>query len=240
MKIIVNGAAGRMGQILCRKIEADPALTLTAACDRQEGYPVLGEITAEADMIIDFSNHASTEELTAYAAKRNMPLVIATTGRTPEEEEMVKACAKTVPVFSAANMSVGVAVLCQLAKSVLHTFPGAEIEIVETHHDRKVDVPSGTALMCAKALKEERPESDILVGRHENGRRDPMDISIHSLRYGNETGTHTVIFSCGNETLELTHRAGDRELFADGALAAAKFLNGKSAGLYGMQDMVEV
>ncbi len=240
MRIIVNGAAGRMGGIICRMIEEDPELVLAAACDRCDGFPCVSDITAPADVLIDFSSHEATRELAQYAAGRGIPLVIATTGRTAEEDEVVKACAKNVAVFCSANMSVGVALLCELVKKAAHTFPAAEIELIERHHDRKLDVPSGTALMLANAVCEERPNSRIVVGRHENGRRSPEDIGIHSLRLGNEVGTHEVIFSCGNETVTVTHRAEDRALFADGALAAARFIAGKPAGLYSMKDIVGI
>lgn len=239
MKIIVNGAGGRQGSILCRKIEENPEHTLVAACSRRAQSPSISQIHESADVIIDFSSHEATEELTQYAQQRRIPLVIATTGRTDAEESMVHACARHIPVFSSANMSIGIALMCQLAKNTINAFPSAEIEIIECHHNRKVDVPSGTALMCARTIQQERPESHLVIGRHENGRRDPMDIGIHSLRYGNETGTHRIIFSCGNETLELTHRAEDVALFTDGALAAAEFIVKQPAGLYGMKDMLE-
>ncbi len=238
MKIIVNGATGRLGSILCKKIQENPEHTLVAACSRS-GVS-LSAVTEPADVIIDFSNHECTEALTAYAATHKIPVVIATTGRTEQEEALVQNCAEQVAVFSSANMSIGIALLCSLAKNVVKTFPSAEIEIVECHHHKKLDVPSGTALMCAKSIQQERPESRLVIGRHEYGRREPMDIGIHSLRYGREVGTHTIIFSCGDETLELCHRAEDVALFTDGALAAAKFIIGKSAGLYGMKDILEV
>lgn len=240
IKVIVNGATGRQGRILCQKIKEDPEYTLVAACSKRAESPSISEIQEPADVIIDFSNHEATKELTEYAAQRKIPVVIATTGRTAEEEDMVHACARQVPVFSSANMSVGIAKMCQIAKDVIKTFPSAEVEIIECHHNRKVDVPSGTALMCANTIRQERPESELVIGRHENGRRNPTDIGIHSLRYGNESGTHRIIFSCGNETLELCHRAEDVALFTDGALAAAKFLMEQPAGLYGMKDMLEV
>lgn len=240
MKIIVNGATGRLGRILCQKIQESPEHTLVAACSRRESTPSLSDIREPADVIIDFSNHESTQLLTQYAAAQKIPVVIATTGRTAQEEDMVRACAEHVAVFSSANMSIGIALMCSLAKNVMKTFPSAEVEIIECHHNRKLDVPSGTALMCAHAIQQERPESKLVIGRHEYGRRNPTDIGIHSLRYGKEVGTHTMIFSCGNETLELCHKAEDVALFTDGALAAAKFIVEKPAGLYGMKDILEV
>lgn len=240
MNIIINGATGRIGSILCRKIAEDANHTLVAGCSKGPSTPSLSDIHQTADVIIDFSNHEATADLTAYAITNKIPVVIATTGRTTDEENLVTECARHVPVFSAANMSVGIALMCQLAKNVMKVFPDAEVEIIECHHDRKLDVPSGTALLCANTIQQMRPESRILIGRHEYGRRDPMDIAIHSLRYGNETGTHRILFSCGNETFELCHQAEDIALFADGALAAAEFLVGKPAGLYGMKDILEV
>ena len=240
MNILVNGAAGTMGRVLCQKIQAHPEHTLTAACSRRQGFPDLSSVTAPADVLIDFSHHEATEELTRYAAKRHIPLVTGTTGRTPEEEALLDACAARIPVFSAANFSLGVALLCQLSKAVLNVFPDAEVEIVECHHHQKADVPSGTALLCAKTIQEQRPGSKLVIGRQENGLRTPLEIGIHSLRCGLEPGTHTLLFSCGAETLELKHSAVDRSLFADGALAAAAFLLGKPAGHYGMRDLMEV
>ncbi len=240
MRIIVNGATGRIGRLLCSAIEADPEHVLTAACSNKDLSKKLLNIGETADVIIDFSNHQATEDVTRFAMEKKIPVVIGTTGQTPEEMQMIRECAQAVPVFFAANMSIGVALLCELAKNVMRVFPAAELEIIECHHDQKLDVPSGTALMCAKAVQQMRPESKIVLGRQEQGLRDPKEIAIHSLRYGKEVGTHTMIFSCGNETLELCHKAEDRALFADGALAAARFIVGQAAGLYGMGHLMEV
>ena len=118
------------------------------------------------------------------------------------------------------------------------TFPEADIEIVEKHHNRKLDIPSGTALMLAGSIKKVRNTAEFVIGRHENGKRRPEEIGIHSLRYGNEVGTHEIIISNGNETITLKHEAENRSLFAEGALKAAAFLIGKPAGLYSMKDMI--
>ena len=135
-------------------------------------------------------------------------------------------------------MSIGIAVLADLARRAAAAFPTADIEIVEIHHNQKLDVPSGTALLLAKSIQNVRKNATLLIGRHENGKRTAQEIGIHSLRLGNEVGTHEVLISTGNEVITLKHEAKNRALFADGALAAAAWLIGRPAGLYSMQDMM--
>ena len=146
---------------------------------------------------------------------------------------------ETIPVFFSANMSVGIAVLADIAKRAAEAFPEADIEIIERHHNRKMDIPSGTALMLANALRGVRENAVFNIGRHENGKRTVEEIGIHSLRYGNEVGTHEIIISNGNETITLKHEAENRALFAEGALKAAAFLCGKGPGLYTMKEMLQ-
>ena len=136
-------------------------------------------------------------------------------------------------------MSLGIAVLTDLVKKAVIMFPEADVEIVEMHHNRKLDVPSGTALMLADAVKSQRPDAVYNIGRPEGGKRDPKEIGIHSLRMGNEVGTHTVYINTGNEVLTLTHQAESRAVFADGALKAAEFLIQQQPGLYGMKEMLQ-
>ena len=237
MQIILNGAAGRMGTAL-RKMAGEQ---IVAAVDPYgEGFlPDLAEYTGEADCIIDFSNHAGTQQLLSYACSRKLPVVICTTGHTPEELDMIDKASAEIPVFRSGNMSVGIALLVSLAKQTAQMFPDADIEIVESHHNQKLDVPSGTALMLAKAVQQARPESHLLVGRHENGKRTKEEIGIHSLRMGNTVGIHEVIVNTGTQVITLKHEAQDRSLFAEGALAAAAFIAGKAPGLYNMEDMVK-
>lgn len=244
MKIIINGAGGRMGKALTAMIQsgcrgAELAGSVDAYVTGDGIVPTLQECTAPADCIIDFSNHAGTQALTHYAAAQGIPVVIATTGHTPEELEMIRQAAQSVPVFHSGNMSLGIALLTQLAKQTAQMFPDADIEIVESHHNQKLDVPSGTALMLARAVQEARPDSNLLVGRHENGKRTRQEIGIHSLRMGNTVGIHEVIINTGTQIITLKHEAQDRALFAEGALAAAAFLMGKEPGLYTMNDIVK-
>ena len=240
MKFIVNGAGGRMGKALRAMIApSDLAAAVDPFVQGDGMIATLDAFDGEADCIIDFSNHAGTESLMAYAKAKQLPVVVATTGHTEEELACIKEAAKTIPVFYSGNMSVGIALLTRLARQTAAMFPNADIEIVESHHNQKLDVPSGTALMLAKAVKDARPEAEFLVGRHENGKRTKQEIGIHSLRMGNTVGIHEVIVNTGTQIITLKHEAQDRSLFAEGALAAAEFLATQSAGLYNMDDMVK-
>ena len=234
MNILVCGAAGHMGQILCDQIEQSEDMTVCARI----GHCNRIEYDGTVDCVIDFSNHAATGMLLDYCMEKGCPVVIATTGQTEEEKERIRAAAEVIPVFFAANMSVGIALLAELAERAARMFPDADIEIVERHHNRKLDVPSGTALMLANRIADVREGSELVIGRHENGKRRPQEIGIHSLRLGNEVGTHEIVISDGRETITLRHEAENRSLFAGGALAAARFLVGHSAGLYNMQSML--
>ena len=242
MRVIINGAGGRMGKALTAMIEKSPDIQIAGLVDAfvqgQGMVATLGQC-AQADCIIDFSNHAGTKELMDYAVEKKLPVVVCTTGHTDEELRYISAAAEKVAVFHSGNMSVGIALLTRLAKQTAAMFPDADIEIVESHHNQKLDVPSGTALMLAKAVKEARPESEFLVGRHENGKRKKQEVGIHSLRMGNTVGIHEVIVNTGTQIITLKHEAQDRSLFAEGALTAAAFLTLQSAGLYDMKDLVK-
>lgn len=248
MKILLNGRYGFMGRevaALCEKgyrgaalaIGVDPSMDDSAdgSCVRS-----LAEIpSAEGmDCAVDFSHHTCAPALLAYCKEHHLAAVIATTGHTPEEKEAILAAAKEIPVFYSGNMSLGVALLIELAKKAALTMQDAQIEIVETHHIRKLDAPSGTALMIADAITSVRPETYAHSGRTGQGKRDANEIGIHSLRMGNVVGIHEVSVATENQTITLRHEAHNRALFAEGALAAAEFLIGKPAGLYTMDDIV--
>lgn len=244
MKIIINGAGGRMGKALRAMIDSGCRGAVWAAsvdpyAAGEEMLPALTEFDGNADCIIDFSNHAGTHGLLEYAVEHKLPVVIATTGHTEEELAEIRAAAQQIPVFHSGNMSLGIAVLTQLVHKAVMMFPDADVEIVESHHNQKLDVPSGTALMLAHAVQDARPESNLLVGRHENGKRTGQEIGIHSLRMGNTVGIHEVIINTGTQIITLKHEAQDRALFAEGALAAAAFIIEKTPGLYNMDDIVE-
>lgn len=246
MKIIINGSNGRMGKAVARFIEQDGDMTAVAFVDVNNVaasddpiYEKLSDFTGEADCIIDFSHHTCTEGLLEYAVSRNIPTVICTTAHTDEEKAMIKAASEKIPVFFSANMSLGIAVMNDICKTAAKMFPGANIEIIEKHHNQKLDVPSGTALLLADGIKSVRPTAVYNVGRHENGKRTDEEIGIHSLRMGNVIGEHEVIINTGTQTLSIKHEAHDRSLFAEGAISAAKFLYGKAAGFYDMTDVIK-
>ncbi len=237
MNIIVHGSTGRMGTILS-DIITSPDSGYTLAAGIAPSATALKDFQGEADCVIDFSSHTATKGLTDWCVEHNIPVVIATTGHTDDEKAAISEAAAKIPVFFASNTSVGVAVLASLARQAAAMFPDADIEIIERHHNQKKDVPSGTALTLANAIVQARPDAQLLVGRHENGQRTQREIGIHSLRYGNEVGTHEIVISNGSETLTLKHEAENRSLFARGALAAAAFLASQQPGLYGMSDLV--
>ena len=246
MKILIHGSTGRMGKILCDLLNAGyNGLELAAKVSPEETsdpanyvFTSLAEVDCDVDGVIDFSHHTAVGGLMDFCIAKNLPVVVATTGHTPEEKEIIAEASKKIPVFFSANMSIGVALLAELAKKAASVFPEANIEIVEKHHNQKLDVPSGTALLLAHRIQEALTDTVLLVGRHENGKRTAKEIGIHSLRLGNEVGTHEIIIATGAETITLKHEAENRSLFANGALAAAKFLKGKPAGLYSMQNII--
>ena len=246
MKVLIHGSTGRMGTILCNLLQAGyPGLELAAQVSPEAVsdpancvFTSLAEVNCPVECVIDFSHHTAVGGLLEFCAEKNLPVVVATTGHTPEEKALIADAAKKIPVFFSANMSIGVALIAELAKKAAAVFPDADIEIVEKHHNQKLDVPSGTALLLAHKIQEVREDSVLLVGRHENGKRTTKEIGIHSLRMGNEVGTHEIIIATGSETVTIKHEAENRSLFANGALAAAAFLGGKEAGLYSMANIV--
>ena len=239
MRYLIHGATGRMGRMMLQTLADKRPETEICEVALDGTYTKLSDVPGKVDCIIDFSNHAATKELTAYAASVGAPLVIATTGHTDEELSAIHAAAEKIPVFLSYNYSIGIALLVSMARKAAQAMGDAEVEIVEIHHDKKLDVPSGTALTLAKAVQEVRPAANIVTGRHEYGKRTREEIGIHSLRMGNVVGVHEVHLCTPAQTLVLRHEAHDRSIFSEGALAAADFLMGKGAGLYGMTDMLE-
>lgn len=242
MMIMVNGACGHMGAEMIKQIKLhfpDAEMIPVDACEScTDVYHAPSEFAGKADCIVDFSHHSATEQLTKYAVSTNTPIVIATTGQTPEELQMIFDAAKHIPVFFASNFSIGIAVLVRIAKEAAAAFPDADIEIVETHHNRKIDVPSGTALTLAKAIQSVRENAVLNIGRPENGKRTKNEIGMHSLRMGNVAGIHEIHICTPTQTLTLKHEVHNRALFAEGAVEAIKFLIGKPAGLYDMESMI--
>ena len=247
MKILICGVGGRMGREVARlALDGMRGATPVAGFDLlpvdTREFPTYTEWSAVAetpDCIIDFSHHAGTAAMLEYAVEKQIPVVLATTGHTEEETEGIRRAAEVIPIFHSANMSLGIALLVELAKTAAKAFPEADIEIVEKHHNRKLDAPSGTALLLARELQEVREDATLVCGRSGQAKREKNEIGIHAIRMGNIIGEHEVIVGTDTQTITLKHEAHSRSLFAEGALAAADFLIGKGAGLYDMKSMIE-
>ena len=239
MRAILCGANGAMGKLI------DAALGLEVvgrvSIDGENGVPKTFEAlgSVDADMIIDFSHHTAIADVLDYAKAHRCAAVIGTTGHTPEEKELIFAAAKEIPLFYSGNMSLGIAVLCRLAKEAARYFPDADIEIVEAHHTHKVDAPSGTAHMIFNAIKEVRPNAYENCGRAGEGKRAKDEIGISALRMGSVVGIHEVYIHTGTQCLTLKHEAITRAMLADGAVDAARFMVGKPKGLYNMENILE-
>lgn len=238
MKAIVCGANGAMGQLLCAALGENLSgkVSLDGANGVAKTFEELGEV--QADTVIDFSHHSAVGEVLGYAVPRGLAVVIGTTGHTEEEKQRIVDASKTIPVFFSGNMSLGIAVLCRLAKQAAACFPDADIEIVETHHNRKADAPSGTAHMLFEAVHSVRPNAVEHCGRAGEGKRTRDEVGISSLRMGGVVGIHEVHICTGNQVLTLRHEALSREMLAEGAVDAARFILGKQPGLYGMEDLL--
>lgn len=239
ISVIVTGAMGRMGSIAAEKLSNSDEFSLVAAVDIQsELYKTISDFRGEADVIIDFSHHTAAPGIMQWAKAHHTAVVMCTTGHTEEELALIHAAAKDIPVFHSANMSLGVALLAELAKKTAAAFPDADIEIVETHHNRKIDAPSGTALMLGRAVQSVREDAVFKMGRSDMEKRTKEEIGFHAIRRGNIPGIHEVIVSTDTQAITLRHEVYDRALFADGALSAARFVAGKAPGLYTMTDII--
>lgn len=247
-KIIISGCNGKMGQVVESICKTDSQIQVVAGFDVNQApreYPVYvspANFTGEADTIIDFSSPKALDGLLAFATERQIPIVLATTGYTDGQLAQIDAASRVVPIFRSANMSLGINVVLDLIKRAAAILgDSCDIEIVERHHNRKVDAPSGTAIMLADAAREGLDyDVDYNYGRHDRRSSRPKnEIGISSVRGGTIVGVHEVIFAGRDEVLEIRHEAQSREIFASGAVKAAKFLTTVNApGLYNMQQLV--
>ena len=239
MRAILCGANGAMGKLIdaALGVEVVGRVSIDGENNVPKTFAELGKV--DADVLIDFSHHSAIADVLDYAKSIGCAAVIGTTGHTPEEKALIAEAAKEIPVFFSGNMSLGIAVLCRLAKQAASFFPDADIEIVEVHHNRKVDAPSGTALLLGNAIKKVRQNAIFNMGRSGMAKRTPEEIGFHAIRRGNIPGIHEVIVSTDNQCITLKHEVYDRALFADGALSAARFRAGKTPGMYEMADIIK-
>lgn len=250
VRIIMHGCNGKMGQVISRLVAEDAEAELVAGVDaRDDGhnpYPVfdrIGACTAEADCVIDFSAAAAVDGLLDYCVEKKLPCVLCTTGLSPEQLEKVELASKKVAILKSANMSLGINLLLKLVKKAADVLApaGFDIEIVEKHHNLKVDAPSGTALALADSINEETGGAYGYVydrsGRRE--KRPKKEIGISAVRGGTIVGDHDVIFAGSDEVITFSHSAYSKGVFGKGAVQAAKFLAGKPAGTYDMSNVIE-
>ncbi|MEG2074223.1 MAG: 4-hydroxy-tetrahydrodipicolinate reductase [Angelakisella sp.] len=249
IKIILSGCCGTMGQAVAAAAAERDDCEIVAGLDRNmnkpTNFPVYTDIHAIAedfDVIIDFSTPKALDGLLEFALTRKKPLVIATTGFSEDQIGLIENAAAAIPVFFSANMSLGVSLMRELAVIAARVLGGHfDIEIVEKHHNKKIDAPSGTALMLANAVSQAVPyDAKYVYDRHSSRvARDKADIGIHSIRGGTIVGEHEVIFAGQDELLTLTHTAYSKGIFAYGALSAAIFIKGQKSGLYEMSDLTQ-
>lgn len=237
-----------MGEVISGMVSGRDDIQIVAGVDvntsaQVSGYPIfqsVSEFPGKADVIVDFSHHTALPALVEYAVATSTPLVVCTTGHTEEELSVMREASKKVAVFFSGNMSIGINLLIELCKKASDTLGmGFDVEIVEKHHNKKLDAPSGTALMLADAIKDTRDETEYVYDRQSVRRqRSPSEIGIHSVRGGTIVGEHEVIFAGNNEVITISHSAMSRDIFAAGALRAASFLCGRPAGLYNMSNVI--
>ena len=247
--IILCGCAGRMGKAVCAAAQNDIAIIAGVDINASNlgaalPFPVYESIfdfSGKADVIVDFSHHSSLPSLLKYAKETHTPLVVATTGHTEEELRLMHESAAEVAIFHSGNFSIGINLLVNLAKQAARTLGlDFDIEIIEKHHNKKLDAPSGTAIMIADGVAAEREKSEYVYDRHSVRKaRETQEIGIHSVRGGTIVGEHEILFAGNNETISISHSAASREIFATGALRAAVYLSQKNVGLYNMSDLIE-
>lgn len=262
IKVAVNGAAGRMGQRVVALTLADPALQLTTALEHANsprlsqdageicgaghcGVPVTAELAERVDVVIDFSLPEALDTILNQCEQRQIPLVIATTGFTEQQRAQVASAAQSTPIVMAPSMSMAVNLVMKLVEDAARVLKdnadGVDVEIIERHHRFKEDAPSGTALHFGKIVADQMGQDHHVHGREgRTGQRPQTEIGYHALRTGDNVGEHTIVFGMMGETIDLTVRGHTRDSYAYGALAAAKFIVGQKAGLYGMKDVLNL
>lgn len=249
VRVILNGCGGAMGQVITRLAAEDDGMKIVAGVDLRADdrlpYPVFSSVkacTEEADVVIDFSTAKAADGLLADCAEKGIPLVLCTTGLSEEQLQKMREASAKIAILRSANMSLGINLLLKLVKDAARTLApaGFDIEILEKHHHRKIDAPSGTALALADSINDAMGgEYHVKLDRSQTReKRDPKEIGIQAIRGGNIVGEHDVFFCGEDEIVTISHTANSRAIFGKGAIAAAKFLAGKKPGLYSMEDVI--
>ena len=248
VNIIISGCMGKMGKVVAGVCAARGDVQVAAGVDFAGGvadFPVytnIADVKEPADVIIDFSHPNALYNLLDFAEKKAMPIVLATTGYSDEQTAQIKKASANIPIFFSFNMSLGINLLVELCKKAATLLgDGFDIEIVEAHHNQKIDAPSGTAIMLADGINEAlEEEKELVFDRHtQRKKREKSEIGMHSIRGGTIVGEHEVIFAGRDEIVTLSHSARSKEVFATGAVSAAAFMADKPAGLYNMKDLVK-
>jgi len=248
INILMSGCSGKMGRVITRLAAQCDDMKIVAGFDvfdnGQNSYPVFNDIEkcdVKVDVIIDFSNPGALEKLTKFAADRKVPLIVATTGITPAQKKLLEQVSVKTPIFVSTNMSLGVNLLKDLVKKAAKILESSfDIEIVEKHHNQKLDAPSGTALAIADSINSVLAQKqEYIYDRHSRRKkRSRAEIGIHAVRGGTIVGEHTVIFAGNDEIIEIKHSAMSKDIFGTGALSAARFMYNKAPGLYSMDDLI--
>mgnify|MGYP001218921995 CR=1 FL=1 len=250
IKVIISGCNGKMGRVLAQLIEKQKDMEVVAGFDPNtdayaQPFPVYRSPSlckTKADVIIDFSHHSALPDILNFCTEQKIPLVLATTGLGEKDMQSVRDASEIIPIFQSANMSVGINVMIELAQKSAQAFGDRfDIEIIEKHHNQKLDSPSGTAYMIANAInKVFNDQKEFVYGRHgKSDKRKSEDLGIHAIRGGTIAGEHTVIFAGEDEILEIKHTALSKNIFALGAIEAAKFISSREKGLYNMDDILK-
>ena len=248
IKILLNGCNGKMGKVISEMAKESTTVLIAAGVDKNSSnldypcYNSIEECESQIDVILDFSRPEALDSLCQYSKERNVPIIFCTTGFSNEQICKIHSLSEEIPVFYSANMSIGVNVVNNILKSISNMlYKDFDIEVIEKHHNQKVDAPSGTALLLANTIKNSIEEETTLVnGRHGISKRQPNEIGIHAIRGGNIIGDHEIIFAGKGECIEIKHTAISREVFAVGALKACEYIYGKQKGLYSMDNVVNM
>ncbi|MBU3146487.1 4-hydroxy-tetrahydrodipicolinate reductase [Clostridium sp. CF012] len=248
IRILLNGCNGKMGKVISEMAKSSTTISIVSGVDRNSSnlsypcYSSIDECQDEIDVILDFSRPDALDSLCKYSKERNIPIVFCTTGYTSEQLSKIHMLSEHIAVFHSANMSIGINIINNILRSISNTlYKDFDIEIIEKHHNQKVDAPSGTALLLANTIKDSIDEDTIFTnGRNALSKRERKEIGIHAIRGGNIIGDHEIIFAGLGECIEIKHTAISREVFAIGALKACEYIYKKEKGLYSMDDVVNI